>query len=106
MNQKQQNLPPSLEDSVPKEIFKAEVRAWAAEIGVEIKAISLRSMRNKWASCSSQGNLTFDTALLDQPADFRRKAIVHELLHLKYPNHGKMFRALEKAYSEQNKGSQ
>ena len=26
------------------------------------------------------------------------KAILHELLHLKYPNHGKMFKALFKAY--------
>lgn len=32
-----------------------------------------------------EGVLTFDTALLHQPAGFRRKAIVHELLHLKYP---------------------
>ncbi|MCX6697427.1 MAG: DUF45 domain-containing protein [Methanoregula sp.] len=27
--------------------------------------------------------------------------MVHELLHLKYPNHGKMFRALLKAYTQQ-----
>jgi hypothetical protein len=101
MSNNHQNLPPSLEDSVLKEIFKAEVRSWANEIGVEINTISLREMKNKWASCSSKGNLTFDTGLLDQPADFRRKAIVHELLHLKYPNHGKLFRALEKAFIEQ-----
>ena len=56
-------------------------------------------MKRKWASCSSKGNLTFDTDLLDQPAEFRRKVIVHELLHLKVPNHGKLFKALEKVYS-------
>jgi len=47
---------------------------------------------------------TFDTDLLRQPADFRQKAIVHELLHLKYPNHGKLFRALERAYLSQGCG--
>jgi hypothetical protein len=94
-------LPSALEESVPKEIFKSEVYSWAERIGVQPKTISIRAMKNKWSSCTSKGNLSFDTGLLHQPADFRRKAIIHELLHLKYPNHGKMFRALEKAYSEQ-----
>lgn len=100
MSQKQQNLSPSLEDSVPKEIFKAEVRSWAEKIGVEFNSVTIRPMKTKWASCSSKGNLTFDAGLLDQPAEFRRKTIVHELLHFKYPNHGKLFRALEKLYLE------
>lgn len=55
-------------------------------------------MKRKWASCSSKGNLTFDEALLYQPAEFRREAIVHELLHLKIPNHGKVFRRLLEIY--------
>jgi predicted metal-dependent hydrolase len=36
--------------------------------------------------------------LLRQPPDFRRQVIVHELLHLKIPNHGPLFKALLKAY--------
>ena len=55
-------------------------------------------MSRKWASCSSRGRLTFDTGLLHQPAKFRNEAIVHELLHLKVPNHGRLFSALMKAY--------
>jgi methyl coenzyme M reductase gamma subunit len=35
---------------------------------------------------------------LINPAFVHRKAIVHELLHLKYPNNGKMFHALERIY--------
>lgn len=42
--------------------------------------------------------MTFDTELLLQPAPFRRKVIVHELLHLKVPSHGPVFRALLRAY--------
>lgn len=98
MNEKKDALPLALEDSIPKEVFKSEVRSWAEQIGVEVNSVVIRPMKNKWASCSSKGNLSFDIALLQQPADFRRKAIVHELLHLKYPNHGKLFRALEKMY--------
>lgn len=101
MTQEKNGLPLSLEVSIPVEVFKAEVRSWAERIGVEPNTITIRSMKRKWASCSTKGNMTFDADLMRQPADFRRKAIVHELLHLKYPNHGKMFRALERAYLEQ-----
>lgn len=87
-----------LEETVPLEVFKAEINAWAKKIGVEPKEIHVRSMKRKWASCSSQGRLTFNTELLTEPASFRREVIVHELLHLKVPNHGKVFRSLLRAY--------
>ena len=87
-----------LEEIVPAEIFKAEVRAWAQRIGVQPREIRLRPMKHKWGSCSTAGRLTFNTELLSQPAEFRREVIVEELLHLQIPNHGKLFQALRKAY--------
>jgi predicted metal-dependent hydrolase len=39
-----------------------------------------------------------DTDLLSEPISFRTEVIVHELLHLKIPNHGRVFKALLKAY--------
>ncbi len=38
------------------------------------------------------------TATNAQPAPFREYVIVHELLHLKVPNHGKLFKTLLRAY--------
>ena len=87
-----------LEEAVPIDLFKAEVQAWAQRLEVTPREIRLRPMKRKWASCSSQGCLTFDTDLLRQPPDFRRQVIVHELLHLKLPNHGRLFKALLRAY--------
>lgn len=87
-----------LEAMIPTDLFKAEVKAWARRIGVEPVEIHVRPMRRKWASCSARGRLTFDTDLLHQPAAFRAEAVVHELLHLKVPNHGKLFKALVKSY--------
>ena len=87
-----------LEEQVPADLFKAEVTAWARRIGVEPKQLHLRSMKRKWASCSTAGRLTFNTDRLKQSAAFRAEVIVHELLHLKVPNHGKLFRALTRAY--------
>jgi hypothetical protein len=82
--------------------FKKKVLQLAKEIGVEPKEIHLREMKRKWASCSSKGRLTFDTRLLNKPPAMRNKVIIHELLHLKYPNHGKMFKALLNAYLEKS----
>lgn len=87
-----------LEEAVPQDVFRAEVQAWAQRIGVTPREIHIRPMKRKWASCSSRGRLTFDAALLRQPAAFRREVIIHELLHLKVPNHGKLFKALLRAF--------
>ena len=94
-------LPPSLEESIPAELFKAEIRAMATKMEVEPQSITLRPMKRKWASCSSKGNLSFDIELLHQAASFRRKVIVHELLHLKVPNHSKLFKVLEAMYLDE-----
>ena len=87
-----------LEELVPAEVLRSEVWSWAKRIGVEPKAIQIRPMRRKWASCSSNGRLSFSTDLLRQSASFRAEVIVHELLHLKVPNHGRVFRALLRAH--------
>lgn len=78
--------------------FKLEVSQWASEIGVSPTEVHLRKMTRKWGSCSTSGRLTFNTDLLDASDEVRAGAIVHELLHLKVPNHGALFRNLERAY--------
>jgi predicted metal-dependent hydrolase len=55
-------------------------------------------MTRKWGSCSTNGRVTFNDELLGQPAEFRKRVIVEELLHLKIPNHGRVFRSLLRAY--------
>src|SRR5947209_17902562 len=85
--------------------FKAEIRAWADRIGVEPSEIHVRSMRRKWASCSSRGRLTFDPAMLLQPKRVRDEIIAHELLHLKIRNHGPLFKALLRSHLGRMQGS-
>ena len=87
-----------LEEAIPADVFKAEVAAWAKRIKVEPKEVHIRRMKRKWGSCSTAGRLTFATDLLRQRAEFRKRAIVEELLHLRVPNHGKLFKVLMRAY--------
>jgi predicted metal-dependent hydrolase len=44
---------------------------------------------------SSEDILTFNAGLMKEPAPLRAQVIVYELLHLKVPNHGMVFKALE-----------
>jgi len=78
--------------------FRARVQEWADTIGVQPTEVHLRAMRRKWASCSSRGRLTFDAGLLHCEPGFGDFVIVHELLHLRVPNHGKLFKSLLSAY--------
>ncbi len=91
-------MQPAGRPNEPVELFKTEVSAWARRIGVEPREVHIRPMTRKWASCSSAGRLTFNADLVRQPPRVRAEVIVHELLHLKVPNHGKLFRSLLRAY--------
>ena len=55
-------------------------------------------MTRKWGSCSTAGIITLATDLGDQEVGFQDFVIAHELLHLRVPNHGKLFKALLNAH--------
>jgi predicted metal-dependent hydrolase len=74
------------------------VRHWAARIGVRTPEIHLRAMSRKWASVSTAGRLTLNTELMGLPRDLGEFVIVHELVHLLAPNHGKVFKSFMLAY--------
>lgn len=88
-------------EAIPKERLKAEVAAWAARIKVSPSAVHVRQMTRKWGSCSTSGRVTLALDLLAEPYPFRKECIIHELLHLRVGNHGKLFKSLFKAYLAQ-----
>jgi predicted metal-dependent hydrolase len=69
----------TLEEAITKDVFKAEVSAWAKRIGVEPKEIHIRPMKKKWGSCSTSGRLSFASDLLHLHSDFRKRVIIEEL---------------------------
>jgi predicted metal-dependent hydrolase len=80
------------------EDFRSGVAHWAKQVRVEPKRVVLQPMRKKWASSSNKGLVTFNSQLLDEKRDFGEYVIIHELLHLKVPNHGKLFKSLMTIY--------
>lgn len=93
-------MPEILEDTIaisPHD-FKSIVRDWAIKIKVRPKEIHLRPMSTKWASLSGGGRLTFNSELLGKQRALINYVVVHELLHMKVPNHGKLFKSLMFAF--------
>lgn len=82
----------------PDTAFRQRVHAWAIKMRVKPKQVRLQKMTRKWASCSANGRVTFSVALLEEAHAFQEYVIVHELLHLKVPNHGKLFKCLLTAF--------
>jgi len=81
-----------------KGTFKAAVRDWSTRLKVEPSQVRMQKMTNKLASCSTKKCVSFSEDLLKKHLDFQEYVIVHELLHLRVPNHGKLFRSLMSLY--------
>lgn len=81
-----------------KREFKQRVHHWAEKLDVKVAWLGIRPMRNKWASCSTNGHLNFNDGLLDFDQDLWDYVIVHELLHFSVPNHGKLWKSLMRAH--------
>lgn len=78
--------------------FKVRVKEVAGKMDIQVKTLALRPMKNKWASCSTDGNLNFNKQLLVLDKELGEYVIVHELLHFNVPNHGKLWKSLMTAY--------
>jgi predicted metal-dependent hydrolase len=65
---------------------------------VRVERLAVRPMRGKWASCSTNGTVSFSTEVLDLPLRLPEYVVVHELLHLAVPNHGRLWKRLMRAH--------
>jgi predicted metal-dependent hydrolase len=80
------------------EELKWMVRSWTARIGVKVPQIHIRKMSRKWASISTAGRLTLNSELLEMPKLLGEFVIVHEVVHMIAPSHGKVFKSFMFAY--------
>ena len=67
------------------------VGVYESKIGVAPNKIRVIELKNRWASCSGKETLNFHWKCTMAPLTILDYIIVHELVHLKYPNHTKVF---------------
>lgn len=82
----------------PHQVLKRRVMTWAVKLRVNPRVIRVQSMRRKWGSCSSAGTVTLADELIERRTAFQDYVIVHELLHLRFSTHGRVFKALLNAH--------
>ena len=63
----------------------------AEALGVSYRRIEIRDQRTRWGSCSPRGTLSFNWRLVLAPFDVLDYVVVHELCHLREPNHSARF---------------
>jgi predicted metal-dependent hydrolase len=68
-----------------------QVGQYTPQMGHTVKSISIRTQKSRWGSCSGEGNLNFNLALMALPPPLRTYVILHELVHLVERNHGPKF---------------
>ena len=69
----------------------------AARHGLTVARVSIRNQRSRWGSCSPRGHIALNFRLLLMPPDVREYILIHELMHLRQPNHSIRFWRLVEA---------
>jgi len=82
----------------PSQALKRRAMAWAIKLRVNPRVIRVQEMSRKWGSCSSAGTVTLATELVEKDEHFQDYVMVHELLHLRFSTHGRVFKALMSAH--------
>ena len=82
----------------PAARIKHRLDGWAVKLRVMPRLVRVQRMTQKWGSCSTGGTITLASDLDDENPEFQDFVIVHELLHLKVRNHGRLFKALMTAH--------
>lgn len=82
----------------PAQELRRRALSWAVKLKVNPRVVRVQSMTRKWGSCTSGGTVTLARDLLDQSVRFQDFVVVHELLHLRFSSHGRVFKALLAAH--------
>lgn len=68
-----------------------QVTPLADVMGVRVAAIHVRCNSRVWGSCSKGGVLRFHYQIQDLPKELAHYLLVHELAHIRVPNHSMRF---------------
>jgi predicted metal-dependent hydrolase len=71
--------------------LSAKTAFWASTIKVNPKRITIKDQKTRWGSCSSRGNINYNWRIIMAPKEVIDYLIVHELCHLRIPNHSESF---------------
>ena len=77
-----------------KELLPRRLSELAERYGFSYGSVFIKHNSSNWGSCSARGNINLNLNLVRLPQLLRDHVILHELCHLRHPNHGPEFHAL------------
>ena len=86
----------ALREQAAREL-RPQLLALAVEHGLSVRRVTIRNQRSRWGSCSPRGDIALNYRLLLMPPEVREYILIHELMHLRQPNHSIRFWRLVEA---------
>lgn len=66
----------------------------AEEYSFTYNKVRIKHNSSNWGSCSRKGNINLNLNIVRLPDELRDYVLLHELCHLKHPDHGQSFHTL------------
>ena len=74
-----------------RKVLADRVRYFAQKMGLHPSAVSFRSQKTRWGSCTSKGKISLNWRLIFAPPETLDYVVIHELSHLRHHNHSAAF---------------
>ena len=75
-----------------KKLFPKIMEKWLKILDEHVERVSIKPMKTRWGSCNYvKKYINLNTELIKRTPFEIEYVVLHELTHLKYPNHGKGF---------------
>lgn len=80
--------------SEAKLVLPKRLAFFASRYGFRYGKVTVKHNSSNWGSCSGKGNINLNLNLVRLPEPLCDYVLLHELSHLRYPDHGKDFHSL------------
>jgi len=74
-----------------KRILEIYIEKYTKLMDLYPKKIKIKPLKSAWGICYSSGTITFNLNLVKVPLNIIEYLVIHELGHLKHPNHSKEY---------------
>ena len=85
--------------------FSARISELAPGLKLQPNVLRISSARTRWGSCSTRGTISLSWRLIMAPPHIIDYVIIHELIHLRHPNHSAQFWAAVETHYPNHKAA-
>ena len=70
-----------------QDVFEDKVEKYSKKIGIRVKGIAIKNLKNRWGSLTKSGAINLNLNLVKAPEEVIDYIVIHELCHLKIKEH-------------------